>query len=173
MSTAHVLSTRKFERPHMCRRRSRAGARHNVPGWELFGRARGSNAGRGARGGAFGSGSRKPRAKRSSGFRAGRGGLRVTLGKRCLPWPIWALIFVEPGPQKTGTVCDWASLAVGSSRRWRESDVFPRIVSGLTCCTFHSAVRPSLRERVGLPYGKSDLPYGNPNRVSIGQTAQE
>ena len=44
------------------------------------------------------------RAKRSSGFRAGRGGLRVTLGKRGLPWPIRALNSVEPGPKKTGTV---------------------------------------------------------------------
>ena len=44
------------------------------------------------------------RAKRSSGFRAGRGGLRVTLGKRGFPSSIRALKSVEPGPKIIGTV---------------------------------------------------------------------
>ena len=36
---------------------------------------------------------------------------------------------------------------VGSSRRWRESDVFPRIVSDLTCDPSCARVRPSLLMR--------------------------
>ena len=88
----------------MCRRRSRAGARHNVPGWELFGRAQGSNAGRGARGGAFGSGSRKRGRKGAAAFAQGAGACAVTLGKRGLPSSIWALKSAGPGPKTTGTV---------------------------------------------------------------------
>ena len=44
-----------------------------MPGWELFGRAQGSNAGRGARGGAFGSGSRKRGRKGAAAFAQGAG----------------------------------------------------------------------------------------------------
>ena len=104
MSTAHVLRPPKLRTPpHVppkvscwCKaHRARLGASRG---------AEGSNAGRGARGDAFGSGSRKRGRKGVAAFALGRGGLRVTLGKRGLPSSIWALKSVKPGPKTTGTV---------------------------------------------------------------------
>ena len=104
MSTAHVLRPRKFERPpHVppavscwCEaQRARLGAFRAGAGEQC--RARGPW-------GCIWERLAQARAKRSSGFRAGRGGLRATLGKRDLPWSIRALNSVEPGPKKTGTV---------------------------------------------------------------------
>ena len=78
--------------------------------------AEGSNAGRGARGDAFGSGSRKRGRKGVAAFALGRGGLRVTLGKRGLPSSIWALKSAGPGPKTTGTVLGFATgSCVGAS----------------------------------------------------------
>ena len=56
------------------------------------------------------------RAKRSRGFRAGRGGLRVTLGKRSPPSSILGPDFPGPGPKPIGTVCTHAM------NLWKEAE---------------------------------------------------
>ena len=61
---------------------------------------------------------------------------------------------------------------VGSSRRWRESVLFRRNVTDLTCGTFHSAVRPIQRERAGLSEGPQCGPSDDLFGVSSGQSGK-
>ena len=143
MSTAHVLRPRKFERPHMCRRRSRAGARHNVPGWELFGRARGSNAGRGARGGAFGSGSRKRGRKGAAAFGQGAGACASPWARDAFPGRFGPRFSLNPDPKKLAPCTRYVFLRpfsrasrrtlCGAEARERPSEHQTSVFSAIPC----------------------------------------